>query len=197
MKNSRLNKLVKISVLSTIAFLLIYFLELPLAAIFPEFLKLDISDVPAIFGAFVLGPIAGVAIEALKNVLHVIFKPGTMGIGELANFVVGGAFVYAAGAIYSIKKNRKHAIWGLAAGTIAMAAVAAIGNYYVFLPLYESVLGFKISAVVGMGRSVNPAITDINSLIILSIIPFNLLKGVVISLITLLSYKKLSPILHK
>lgn len=196
MKNSRVNKLVKISVLSTIAFLLMSFAELPLP-IFPEFLKLDISDVPAIFGAFALGPIAGVAIEALKNVLHAIFKPGTMGIGDLANFIVGGAFVYAAGAIYSLKKNRKHAIWGLAAGTVAMVAAAAIGNYYVFLPLYENILGFKISAVVAMASSVNPAVTDINSLIILSIIPFNLLKGVIISLITLLSYKKLSPILHK
>ena len=196
MRDQKLNKLVKISILSAAAFLLMFFIEIPLP-IFPEFLKLDISDLPAILGAFALGPAAGIYIEALKNIFHAIAKPGTMGIGELANFVVGGAFVFTVGIIYNLKKDRTHALYGLAAGIIVMVIVAAIGNYFVFLPLYEKVLGFQVNAVIGMAAKVNPSIKDLNSLILLSIVPFNLLKGIIVALIAFLSYKSMSPILHK
>ncbi|MDI6618810.1 MAG: ECF transporter S component [Clostridiales bacterium] len=194
--DKHLNVIIKISILSAIAFLLMVLIEIPLP-IFPDFLKLDVSDLPAIFGSFAIGPAAGVVIEAVKNILHAILKPATAGIGETANFVVGAVYVYTAGLIYLLKKNRKHALLGLVAGTIAMSAVAAIGNYYVFLPLYESILKFPISAAVSMASKINPAIKDINSLVILSIVPFNLLKGIIVSTVAFLFYKKLSPILHK
>lgn len=196
MKDSRLNKLVKISVLSAIAFILMVLIEVPLP-IFPEFLKLDISDLPAVFGAFALGPVAGVAIELVKNILHAILKQGTAGIGELANFIVGSAYVYVAGVIYFKEKSRKRALVGLIFGVIAMALVAAAGNYFIFLPLYEKVLGFPISAAIAAAAKVNPSVTDLPTLIALSIVPFNLLKGVIVSLAAFLSYKRLSPILHK
>lgn len=196
MNNSKTNRLVKISILSTIALLLMVFAEVALP-IFPDFLKFDISDVPAIFGAFAMGPAAGVAIEALKNVLHAIFKPGTMGLGELANFIVGSAFVYTAGMLYLRKKNKKHALLGLISGVIVMTLVAAVFNYFVLLPLYESILGFKITTVVSIAKNINPAINDLNSFILLSIVPFNLLKGIIVSIIVFVSYKSLSPVLHK
>lgn len=196
MKNSKLNRLVKISLLSAISFVLMVLIEVPLP-IFPEFLKLDISDLPAIFGAFAMGPAAGMVIEGLKNVLHAIFKPGTAGIGELANFIVGSAYVITAGVIYQYKKDKVHAFWGLIAGILAMAAFAAVGNYFIFLPLYEKVLGFKVAFAVDAAAKVNPAVTDLNTLIVLSIVPFNLLKGVIVSAIAFLSYKKLSPMLHR
>lgn len=196
MKNKKLSVLVKISILSAMALILMFILEFPLP-IFPEFLKLDLSEVPVLLGTFALGPYAGVIIELVKNLIHVFLKPSTMGIGELANFVVGSSMVLTAGFIYKRERNKKGALKGLIVGTIVMAIVAAISNYYVFLPLYESVLGFKISMIVDMSSKVNPSIKDLNTLIIYSIIPFNLFKGMVTSLITFLLYKRVSPILHK
>jgi riboflavin transporter FmnP len=195
MQNKKLNTLVKISVLSTAAFILML-IEIPLP-IFPEFLKIDISDLPAILGSFAMGPVAGVIIEAIKNILHFIIKNGSAGIGEAANFVVGGAFVYTAGIIYRRRKNRTHALYGLLAGTAAMVAAGAVGNYYVFMPLYEKVLGFPIAAMVEAAKAINPAVTDFNYFIALSIVPFNLLKAVAVSAIAFLIYKRLSPVLHK
>jgi riboflavin transporter FmnP len=121
----------------------------------------------------------------------------TMGIGELANFVVGSSMVLTTGFLYKREKTRKGALKGLIAGVIVMSLIAAVMNYFVLLPLYESVLGFKISMIVDMSRKVNPSIKDVNTLIAYSIIPFNIVKGIVVSLITFLMYKKVSPILHK
>lgn len=195
MKDQKLNKLIKISLLSAIAFLLM-FIEFGLP-IFPSFLKVDISDLPALVGAFALGPVAGVAIEFLKNILHLVFRNDTMGVGELANFLVGAILVFTAGMLYKRKKTKNNALFSVIIGTIAMTIGAAILNYFVFLPLYETVLHFPIKAVVEMGKAINPNIKDLNTFIVWSIIPFNLLKGVIVSGITLLMYKRISPILHK
>lgn len=194
MKNERLNKLIKISLLGAIGFVLMLF-ELPLP-IFPSFLKIDISDFPALLGSLAIGPAAGIFIELLKNILHLL-KSSTAGIGEFANFIVGGAYVFTAGAIYSVKKDRKHALYGITAGSVVMIIAAALSNLFILLPLYEKVLGFPIAAVVGEASKVNKSITDVNSFIVMSIVPFNLLKAVVVSIISFFSYKKLSPILHK
>ena len=194
MKNQKLNKMIKISMLGVIAFLLMFFeLAMP---IFPPFLKIDISDLPALIGAFALGPVAGIGIELLKNVLHGIFVGGTAFIGEAANFIVGSVFVGVAGLWYSRGKDRKNAIIGMVLGTVIMTATAAVLNYYVLLPLYEKVLNFPITAVVAMGTMVNPNIKDLNSFIIWAIVPFNIFKGLVIALITLPVYKRVSPVLH-
>ncbi|HEY5576118.1 MAG TPA: ECF transporter S component [Clostridiaceae bacterium] len=194
MKNQKLNKMIKVSMLGVIAFMLMFFeLAMP---IFPPFLKIDISDLPALIGAFALGPVAGIGIELLKNVLHGIFVGGTAFIGEAANFIVGSVFVGVAGLWYSRRKDRKNAIIGMVLGTVIMTATAAVLNYYVLLPLYEKVLNFPIAAVVGMGTMVNANIKDLNSFIIWAIVPFNIFKGLVIALITLPVYKRVSPVLH-
>lgn len=195
MEKSRLNKLVKISVLAAIAFILMTLVEIPLP-IFPSFLKMDISELPAIFGAFAMGPVAGIVIELLKNILHLIAKPDVpIGVGELANFIVGGAFILTAGIVYNIRKNKAHAVAALLAGTVAMTIIAAIGNYFIFMPLYINV--FSLEGILKAAQVVNPAITDLKALIIYSIVPFNILKGLVVSLIAFFAYKSLSPILHK
>lgn len=192
--NVTLSTLIKISLLSVIAFL-IQFIEVPLA-IFPDFLKLDISDLPALIGAFALGPVAGVAIELLKNILHGLTTK-TAFIGELANFLVGGIYVFIAGYIYKKKKDRVGALIGLGVGVIAMTIGATILNYYVFLPLYDTVLHFPISAIVKMGTKVNPMITDLKTFVLLSIAPFNLIKGIFLAAITFLVYKKVSYLINK
>lgn len=195
MRDEKLIKLIKISLLSVMAFLLMY-IELPLP-IFPDFLKIDISDLPALLGAFALGPIAGVIIELVKNILHGLLAGKTAFIGELANFLVGGCLVLVSGYVYKAKKSKGGAIIALLIGTIVMSVFAGILNYLVILPLYEKVLGFPIAVVVEMGTKINPSIKNLTSFIILSIIPFNLLKGVVVSAVTLAIYKRVSPILHK
>lgn len=195
MRNSNLNVLIKISLLSVIAFI-IMFLEVSIP-IFPDFLKLDFSDLPALIGAFSLGPVAAVAIELLKNILHGLFVGKTAFIGEFANFVVGGTLVLVVGMIHRSKKTFVNAIIGLVIGTIVMSIVAGIFNYFVLLPLYESVLGFPITAIIGMSAAVNSKIVDLFTLILYAIIPYNLLKGLIISVITLAAYKKVVPVLNK
>ncbi|MBU3180476.1 ECF transporter S component [Clostridium psychrophilum] len=195
MRNEKLVRLIKISLLAVMAFLLMY-IELPIP-IFPEFLKIDISDLPALLGAFALGPVAGVIIELFKNILHGMLASKTAFIGELANFLVGSCLILVSGYIYKVRKSKKGAIVGLLIGVVCMSMFAAILNYFVILPLYETVLGFPISAVVGMGSKLNHNINDLNSFVIWMIVPFNLFKGIIISAMTLALYKSVSPILHK
>lgn len=195
MKNKKLSVMVKVSILSVVAFLLMYF-EMPLP-IFPNFLQIDISDLPALVGAFALGPVQGILIELMKNILHGIFKGGTAFIGEFANFAVGSIMVYTAGVIYQRNRTKKTAIAGLILGTMFMSVVAGLLNLFILLPLYERVLNFPIKAVVGLGTKVNPKITDLNSFILWAIIPFNLLKGVIVSALTMAVYKSVSPVIHK
>ncbi|MBW9150334.1 ECF transporter S component [Clostridium sp. CM028] len=195
MRDEKLVKLIKISLLSVMAFLLMY-IELPIP-IFPDFLKIDISDLPALLGAFALGPIAGVVIELFKNILHGMLATKTAFVGEVANFLVGSCLVLVSGYIYKARKSKGGAIAGLLIGVICMSFFAGILNYFVVLPLYEKVLGFPVASVIEMGSKINHNIVDLNSFIIWSIIPFNLLKGMVLSAMTLALYKSVSPILHK
>lgn len=162
----------------------------------PGFLKMDLSEIPAIIGAFSMGPLAGLWVMLLKNLLH-LTNSQTAGIGELANFLVGSAFVLTAGFIYRRYKSRQGAIIALTSGTIAMTLAAAALNYWVLIPLYQAVLHFPGEAVVKMGHAVNPLIINLKSFILFAIIPFNLLKGLLVSLITILIYKKLSYLLHE
>ncbi|MBN2259423.1 MAG: ECF transporter S component [Clostridiales bacterium] len=191
-QTSNLNKLIKISLMAVIAFIVMFFeIALP---IFPEFLKIDLSDIPALITGFALGPVAGIGVELVKNILH-LFRTSTGGVGELANFLVGVAFVYPAALIYSHKKDKKSAIIGMVAGTVSMAIVGALANYYILLPFYENFM--PIEAIVGMAAAVNNLVVDMKTLILYAIVPFNLVKGIVVSLITIPVYKKISKVLHR
>lgn len=193
--HSKVRFLVKVSALSVIAFI-IMFLEFAIP-IFPAFLKIDLSDIPALIGAFSLGPLAGIAIELIKNLLHGIFATTTGGVGEVANFVVGSVFVVTAALVYKINKNKTYAVIGMAVGTIAMTAVAAVANYFILVPLFAKIFGVTVDVIVQMGGAIFSGITDLKTLVLYSIVPFNLLKGFIISLVTLVIYKKVSPILHR
>jgi riboflavin transporter FmnP len=183
----------RVAILASAATILML-LEVPVIFM-PPFLKLDFSDIPAIIGAFALGPLAGGLIVLLKNLLHVSYTQ-TAGIGEMANFLVGTGFVVPTAFIYSRSKNRRRAVVALVAGTLSMTLVAAAVNYWILIPLYQTALKLPLEAIITMGRAANPLIVDLKTFIVFAIIPFNLLKGTVVSLITLLVYKKLSPILH-
>lgn len=189
--------IVKVAILSAIAFLLqLMEISIPLM---PFFLTLDLSDLPALIGAFSLGPVAGIVIQLIKNVLFFFAKDGTGGIGPIANFVAGSALVATAGFIYKFKKTRQGALAGMAVGTLVMTAVMAVGNFYVFIPLYETVLDFPVNATIGVVNAANPYINipDLKAVIVYAFIPFNIFKGIVVSAVTYYLYKRLSPILHK
>lgn len=193
MRNSKLSIFVKISMLVAIAYLLETFLELPIPG-FPPFLKLDISDLPAVIGGFALGPIAGIVIELLKNLIHGLTASSSAFVGELANFLVGSTFVVVSSAIYRFNKTKKTAIISLIIATIVMAAVASVLNYYVLLPLYVKAMG--MGTIMGMCSTANSRINSFGTYIIWAIVPFNILKGALISFITIPIYKSVSRFLH-
>ena len=168
------------------------FFEVPLPMM-PIFLKLDVSELPAIIGAFVFGPMAGVAIEFIKNLLHAV-NTQTMGIGEIANFLVGVAFVLPAGYLYQRYHSHKGAAIALVAGTFSMMFFASLLNYFILLPVYQVVLHFPLDQIIQMGTVANPQIVDLKSFIALAIAPFNMIKGIVISFMTLVIYRKLFSI---
>ena len=191
-KKMSVKMMTKIAMLSVIAFIL-YFLEIQVP-IFPGFLKIDISDLPALIGAFALGPIAGIAIEAIKNILHLL-RTTTGGVGEIANFVIGIALVIPAALIYKRAKTKSGAIIGLAVGVISMAVMGGLANYFFLIPFYTNFM--PIDAIVGMGTAVNSNINSVLTLVLYGIVPFNLFKGLIISVVTMMLYKRISPILTK
>jgi len=187
-----LQKMVKTSIFSALAFI-IMLIEFPLF-IFPDFLKIDFSDVIALFIGYSIGPLWGVLVELIKNLLHLIITK-TMGIGEMANFLVGSVFVFVASSIYIRHKTKKVAVISLLISTVVFSIWAGILNYYVLLPLYENALKFPISEIVKISAKFNNLIVDKVTLVLYSIIPFNLIKGSLISIVTFILYKRVSNIL--
>lgn len=185
------NSLVKIALLSVISYILML-IELPIP-LFPGFLKIDLSDMPALIGTFALGPAAGVIIELIKNLLHLITKTDTGGVGELANFIIGASLIIPAGVIYAKKRTKSSALIGMLLGTALMGIAGGLANYYILIPFYAKVM--PIEQIIAWSASANGAITDLKTLILYAVVPFNLLKGIVISILTILIYKRISHLL--
>ena len=183
-----------IALMAAISYILA-FLEVPMP-LAPSFARMDASDVPALLTTFALGPVAGVLTELVKVLLNLVINgTQTAFVGEFANFVMGCMFVLPASLIYKMKKSRKHAVIGLAAGTVIMSVVAVFINALVLLPAYAKAFGMPIDAFVEMGSAINPAINSLWTFVVLAVAPFNLIKGVLVSVITVLLYKHISPIL--
>lgn len=188
--------LAKVAVLGALAFILMLF-EFPLP-IAPSFYKLDLSEIAILIGGFALGPIPAVLIEALKNVLNIIFTgSSTAYVGELANFIVGSCFVVPASIIYHRNKTVKNAIIGMIIGTICMIVAGAIMNAFVLIPMYSTLYYLPLESIIASGSAIFPAIHDVFTFVLYCVCPFNLIKGIVVSLITFLLYKRVSPLLHK
>ncbi len=162
----------------------------------PGFYKFDFSELPALVGAFAFGPVAGVMIEFVKILLKLLFKgTSTAFVGELANFVVGCSLILPASVIYLFRKNKKSAIVACITGTLCMTVVGSAFNAIYLLPKFAQMFGMPLEAIVEMGTAINPAIKSVSGLVLMAVAPLNLLKGGAVSLITILIYKKLSPIL--
>ena len=165
--------------------------EVPLPFIAPSFYGMDISEVPVLVGTFALGPVAGVVMELVKLIL----KPTSTGfVGEFANFCVGCSLALPAGFIYRLNKTKKGAVIGMAAGTVIMTIVAVILNAVVMLPFYSHLM--PLDTIIAAGAAINPAISNVWTFVILAVGPFNILKGVIVSLLTALVYKRVSVIIH-
>lgn len=176
----KLDKSIKIAVLGAIAFILM-FIEIPVIPMFP-WLKMDLSEVPVLMGAFAFGPLAGISVEALKLLLHLMIKgTSTGGVGELANLLVGVALVVPAAFIYNRKKSKKTAILGMIIGTICMEVVGILANVYWLLPAY----GMRMESA------------QLMQYVTVGLIPFNGVKAILVSIITFILYKRVSVSIFK
>lgn len=194
MKQTRINKLVKIAMLAAVAALLMY-MDIPLWFA-PSFYKIDLSEVAALVGAFAMGPVAGVAVEALKILLILLIKGTHTGcVGEFANFLIGCALILPAAITYQRNKTKKNAVLGMIYGTIFMTAIGSVINAYVLIPAYAKAFNMPLDAIVGMGTKINGRIDSVNTLVLYATVPFNILKGIIVGIITVFLYKRISPIL--
>ncbi len=167
------------------------FLDFPLPFL-PSFYKIDFSELPVLIGAYAMGPVAGVIIEAFKILVKFLIKgTSTAGIGELANFLIGLAFILPASIPYYFKKTRKRALIGLVVGTVSCIIVGCLLNAFVLLPAYAAAFG-GMDAIIGSGAKKNSAITNLSTFLLFATAPLNLIKCTAVSIITVLIYKPLS-----
>lgn len=169
------------------------YIEIPIP-IMPGFIKLDFSDLPEIIGAFAYGPIAGVLIALIKNLIH-LPASGSQFVGELSNFILGASFAFTAGMIYKYRKSKKTALIAGVCGAVVMAAVSLPLNYFAIYPMYYSILNFPEEAVLGMYQAILPSTKSIFQALVIFNIPFTLVKGLIDVIFCMLIYKPLSPIL--
>ena len=164
----------------------------------PGFYKIDLSELPALICGFAYGPVAGVMTEFIKILLKLLFKgTSTALVGELANFVVGCFMVLPASAIYCFGKTRARAVISCIAGIISMTVAGSAMNAFFLLPAFAKMFEMPLDVIIGMGSELNHHITGLTSFVFWAVAPLNLLKGTVVSIITLIVYKKLSPVMKK
>ena len=180
------------AMLSAIAFVLM-FLDFAIPFLIPTFVKMDISELPALLASFSLGPVYGVGVCLVKHLLHLLITT-TGGAGELCNFLLGVFFVVPAGLIYRKMKSRKGAIIGSLVGAVVMAVLSVPLNYYISYPVYANFM--PIDAILNMYREIRPSANGLLECLITFNAPFTLLKGLLTSAVCFLIYKPLSPILH-
>ncbi|HCT91500.1 MAG TPA: ECF transporter S component [Lachnospiraceae bacterium] len=192
MSNTKSNtrSLAMTGMLSAIAFILMYLqFNVPLM---PSFIAMDLSELPALIGSFALGPVSGVVICLVKNLLH-LMRTSTGGVGELSNFILGAAFVFTAGIVYKKKKTKQGAMIGSLAGAVVMAVFSVFSNYFLVYPVYTNFM--PMEAIISAYQAINPHVDSLLDCLIVFNMPFTFIKGMISVIITLLIYKRLSPII--
>lgn len=164
--------------------------------IMPSFIKLDFSDLPELIGAFAYGPLFGVIISLLKNLIHMLFSQSGF-VGELSNFILGAVFSFTAGIIYKYRKEKKFALVAGVCGAAAMAVVSVPVNYFIIYPMYYGILNFPEEAVLGMYQVILPGIKSIFQALLVFNLPFTLVKGLICVAISMFIYKPLTKILKE
>ena len=189
-KKVSMRKLTGTAMLSAIAYVLM-FLDFSVPFM-PSFIKMDLSELPALIGSFAYGPVAGVIICLIKNVLH-LFITTTGGVGELSNFLLGASFVLVAGGVYRFKKTRTGAVIGSVLGAVLMGLFSILSNYYLVYPIYYNFMPKE--AILSAYQLIFSGVHNILECLIVFNAPFTCIKGLISVVITFLIYKRLSPIL--
>lgn len=179
------------ALLSALSFALMFFdFSVPLM---PSFIKMDLSELPALIASFSMGPLSGAAVCLIKNLLHLL-RSSTSGVGELSNFLLGVFFVVPAGLIYRLKPNRVGAIIGSLVGAAAMAILSVFSNYYVVYPIYTAFL--PMDAIIGMYQAINPSVKNLWECLWLFNMPFTFIKGMLSAVITIALYGRIEPLIN-
>ena len=171
---------------------ILYYIEIPVVA----FNKLDLSTLPAILAGFAMGPVQGIAVVVIKNLVHML-GTSTAGVGEMADILMSCAFVVPASLIYRSRKTRTGALKAMLAGAAMMIVAAVLVNYFILIPAYQVLMNLPLEVIIGMGQKVFGFIDSTLKLVIFITAPFNLLKAAVLSGTTYLLYKRVSPLLHQ
>lgn len=158
----------------------------------PSFIKLDFSELPALIAAYSMGPLSGITVCFIKNLINVTMTT-TGGVGELSNFILGACLVAPAGFIYRYRKNRRSALISALIGSVLMAMISLPLNYFVTYPAYAKLM--PINAIIGMYEAINPGVDGLFSCLLMFNVPFTFLKGSLVTLLTFLLYKHISPII--
>lgn len=189
---SSTQRLCIIAACSAIATIL-HILDFPLPFLAPGFYKLDFSELPVMLCGFYLGPSAAIACEAVKILLKLLLKgTSTAFVGDFANFAVGCSLVLPAVIVYHLKKNRAFAIWGLIVGTATLTIFGSLFNAVYLIPKFSQLYGLPLTAIVAMGTKINGHIQSLSSLVLFAVAPLNLIKGITVSALTLLLYKRVA-----
>ena len=191
LNGSRTRKLCGTAMLGAAAYVLM-FLEFPVPFI-PSFIKMDFSELPALLASFAYGPLAGVAVCLIKNVIHLL-NTQSGGVGELANFILGAVFVFVAGVIYKKMHNKKGAVIGALIGAVIMALISVPSNYFIVYPFYTAFM--PMEAIIGAYKAINPNVNTLLDCLLTFNMPFTFIKGMLALIVTFVIYKPLSPLLH-
>lgn len=193
-EKTKVNRIVVIAMFSAISAILMM-LDFPVGFA-PAFYKLDFSEIPALLGAFMFGPTAGVAIEGVKVLLKIVLKgTSTAFVGDFANFIFGCSMVIPASAVYFVKKSRKSALVGMASGGILMTVIGCFMNAFYLLPKFSVLYGMPMEEIIAMGSKINAGIDSVFTLVAFAVVPLNLLKAVTVSAVTLFLYKYVSRLI--
>ncbi len=179
-------------VLAACAFLL-QLIEIPIPMLMPTFIKFDFSDLPALIGSFAMGPVCGIFIELIKNLLHAGLASGSFGVGELSNFVLGAFFVGTAGAVYRFNRSKKGALIASIVGAVVMALISFPSNLLVVYPVYYQFMPEE--TILAAYQAILPGMKSVAQSLLVFNVPFTFVKGMLDVVVTFLVYKKISPIL--
>ena len=184
-------KITRIGVLGALSAILYIFPEIP---VIPPIYKLDFSTMPALLAGFAMGPLSALIVTLIKDITGLLHS-SSMGVGELADFIMSGSFAFAASLIYAHGRSIKSAVCGMAAGTLVMALAGAAANFWIMIPFYSGAMGMPVDSIVGLIAKTVPAVDSLGKMIFLAVVPFNLLKGAVLSVVGGVIYRYMKPLL--
>ena len=200
MKKFNTRKIVLTAMFSAIASVLML-LEFPIAFLLPSYLKFDFSDVATLIATFAMGPVSGIIVCFIKNLINLLLDSTTGGIGELCNFLLSVAFILPAGLMYKRKRKMKSAVLGMGIGVIATGIASIVVNFFIIYPVYAKIMTTSkvdgMTILIGMYKAFLPWVNDLLTGILVFNLPFTLIRCIICAVITLFLYKRLSPLIRK